>query len=280
MGAVAFGTLAIFAKFAFQRGADSVPLLASRFGTAALLLLLYHLSTRRPLGFGAGAIRMMILGGVGYAFESTLFFIALQHAPAAVVGLVFYSYPLWTTLLALAVGLDIYRHRIALALVAGTAGISLIFSLHSTHIAGPLFALAAAGAVALYLIAVQKASAGMNPFNIALWTATGAALSLSVVSVVTSASLPGAALPYAGALGIVTALAFVALYASINRIGSSRSSIAMMLEPVTTVILAAIFLGESLTLRIVLGAALVVTALPLLASAPARPSSQERIDLL
>jgi DME family drug/metabolite transporter len=92
--------------------------------------------------------------------------------------------------------------------------------------------------------------------------------------------LPGAALPYAGALGIVTALAFVALYASINRIGSSRSSIAMMLEPVTSVILAAIFLGESLTLRIVLGAALVVTALPLLASAPARPSSQERIDLL
>jgi drug/metabolite transporter (DMT)-like permease len=280
MGAVAFGTLAIFAKFAFERGAGAVPLLASRFATAAVLLFAYHLSTGRGLGSKSGALRMMMLGGIGYAFESTLFFIALQHAPAAVVGLVFYSYPLWTTLLALAVGLEGYRHRVALALICGTAGISLIFSLHSTGLAGPLFALAAAVAVAVYLIAVQKASSGLDAFNVALWTATGAAISLTVVAIVIHGSLPGSALPFAGALGLVTAIAFVALYGSINRIGSSRSSIAMMLEPVTTVVLAAIFLSESLTLRIVLGAALVVTALPLLASAPAGPLSQERIDLL
>ena len=280
LGAVAFGTLAIFAKFAFERGADSVPLLAARFATAAVLLLAFHLSTGRPLGTRSNALRMMLLGGIGYAFESTLFFIALQHAPAAVVGLVFYSYPLWTTLLALAVGLERYRHQIALALVAGTAGVSLIFSLRSTQIAGPLYALAAAVAVAIFLIAVQKASGGVDPFNVALWTAAGATLSLSVVAIATHGALPAAAVPFAGALGLVTALAFVALYRAINMIGSSRSSIAMMLEPVTTVILAAIFLSEVLTIRIALGAALVVAALPLLAAAPARPSSQERIDLL
>jgi drug/metabolite transporter (DMT)-like permease len=221
---------------------------------------------------------MMLLGGIGYAFESTLFFMALQHAPAAVVGLVFYSYPLWTTLLALAIGFERFRTRIALALVCGTAGVSLIFSLRSSSLTGPLLALSAAVAVALFLIAVQKASAGMDPFNVALWTATGAAISLSVVAVAARGSLPRAALPFAAALGLVTALAFVALYGSISRIGSSRSSIAMMLEPVTTVILAALFLSESLTVRIAVGAALVATALPLLASAPA-PSTQERIDL-
>ena len=276
---MAFGTLAIFAKFAFERGAQSVPLLASRFATAALLLFVFHLVTGRSVGLRSSALRMMLLGGVGYAFESTLFFMALQHAPAAVVGLVFYSYPLWTTLLALAIGLERYRIRIALALICGTAGVSLIFSLKSSSLTGPLLALSAAVAVALFLIAVQKVSTGMDPFNIALWTATGAAISLSGVAVVTQSSLPGRALPYAGALGFVTALAFVALYGSISRIGSSRSSIAMMLEPVTTVILAAVFLSESLTLRIILGAALVATALPLLASTPATPSSQERIDL-
>ncbi|MDP9222315.1 MAG: DMT family transporter [Actinomycetota bacterium] len=280
LGAVAFGTLAIFAKLAFERGADSIPLLASRFATAAVLLLVFHVSTGRSFGLRSQALRMMALGGIGYAFESTLFFIALQHAPAAVVGLVFYSYPLWTTLLALAVGLERYRHRIALALATGTAGVSLIFSLRSSDITGPLLALGAAVAVAVYLIAVQKASAGMDVFNVALWTATGAAISLSVVAVGMQGSLPRAALPFAGALGLVTAIAFVALYGSINRIGSSRSSIAMMLEPVTTVTLAAIFLSEVLTTRMVLGAVLVVAALPLVASAPARPLTQERIDLL
>jgi drug/metabolite transporter (DMT)-like permease len=223
---------------------------------------------------------LILFGGLGYAFESTLFFAALQRASAAVVGLVFYSYPLWTTLLALAVGLERYRHRIAMALVMGTAGVSVIFSLRTTAMSGPLLALGAAVAVALYLIAIQKGSTGVDPYNVALWTATGAAISLSVIALVTRGSLPGASLPFASALGPITAIAFVALYGSIQRIGSSRSSIAMMLEPVTTVLLAALFLSEALTWRIALGACLVVAALPLLASAPARPLAEERIDLL
>jgi drug/metabolite transporter (DMT)-like permease len=43
-------------------------------------------------------------------------------------------------------------------------------------------------------------------------------------------------------------------------------SIAMMVEPVATVVLAAIVLDESITLRVALGAALVVAALLLLAT--------------
>lgn len=280
LGAFAFGTMPIFAKFAFRHGAEAVPLLAFRFSIAAILLFLFHAFTHRSFGTRSQAVRLLLLGAAGYAAESTLFFVALEHSPAAVVGLVFYSYPLWTTLLALAVKMESYRHQIALALVSGTGGVALIFSLRSTNLAGPLFALAAAGAVALYLIAVQKASMGVDPFNVALWTAAGAAISLSLLSLVLHHGLPTAALPFAAAIGLLTAIAFVALYGSISRIGSSRSSIAMMLEPVTTVVLAAIFLGESFSGRVLLGAALVVAALPLLAAAPARASGQERIDLL
>ena len=78
-------------------------------------------------------------------------------------------------------------------------------------------------------------------------------------------SLPvGAAVP-ALALGVASAVAFVALYAAISRLGSSRAAVATMLEPVTTVVLGAIFLDEDITLRIALGATLVVAALPVLA---------------
>jgi drug/metabolite transporter (DMT)-like permease len=280
LGAVAFGTLGIFAKFAFSRGADPIPLLAARFGIAACLLGVFHAVTGRSLGSRRGALSLMLLGGIGYAFESTLFFMALQHSPAAVVALVFYSYPLWTTLLALGAGMESYKHTIALALVLGTGGVVLIFSLHSTNVTGPILALTAAVAVAFYLIAVQRVTASMDAYNVAMWTATGAAISLLAAGLVTRQSLPTTALPYAAALGGVTAIAFVALYGAINRIGSSRSSIAMMLEPVTTVVLAALFLNEVLTLRILLGAGLVVAALPLLALTPAPALTQERIDLL
>jgi drug/metabolite transporter (DMT)-like permease len=66
-------------------------------------------------------------------------------------------------------------------------------------------------------------------------------------------------------LGLASAIAFVALYGAIARLGSSRSAIAAMLEPVTTVLLAAWLLNEALSWRIAAGAALVVSALPVLA---------------
>src|SRR5688500_4552288 len=101
-GAVAFGTLAIFAKQAYDHGATAVPLLAARFALTSVLLIGYLVVTRRPLWIGASKVgRLLLLGAFGYGVEATLFFLALERAPASVVGLVFYSYPLWTTLMAI-----------------------------------------------------------------------------------------------------------------------------------------------------------------------------------
>jgi drug/metabolite transporter (DMT)-like permease len=61
-------------------------------------------------------------------------------------------------------------------------------------------------------------------------------------------------------------VAFALLYEAVTRIGSARSAIAAMLEPVTTILLAAILLGEDLSTRILIGAALIVSVLPLLAA--------------
>ncbi|MDQ3981107.1 MAG: DMT family transporter [Actinomycetota bacterium] len=58
------------------------------------------------------------------------------------------------------------------------------------------------------------------------------------------------------------------LFRAIALIGSARAAVASMLEPVATVVLAALLLDESITLRVVLGAVLVVSALPVLATSP------------
>ncbi|MCA1707605.1 MAG: DMT family transporter, partial [Actinobacteria bacterium] len=67
-------------------------------------------------------------------------------------------------------------------------------------------------------------------------------------------------------LGVATVVAFVGLYAAIGKIGSSRASIAQMLEPIVTVLLGALVLSERLSWRIGLGAALIVSSLPMLAA--------------
>jgi drug/metabolite transporter (DMT)-like permease len=262
-----FGTVAIFAKFAYDSGADALPLLAVRFGITSLVLIVFHLATRRRLRVArAVAIKLLLLGACGYGFEASLFFLALEVAPAGVVTLIFYSYPLLTTSIALATRLEPFRPRVMIALVLGTIGVGTIFSIETGDARGPLLAFAAAAAVAVYFLAAQIVTRGVPPTISATWTAVGATLALSLVLAVTSWNFPAEALPAASALGIVTTFAFITLYAAIARLGSARVAIASMVEPVATVILAALLLDERITLRIGIGAVLIVAALPILAA--------------
>jgi drug/metabolite transporter (DMT)-like permease len=265
--ATAFGTLAIFAKKGYEAGAGAFPLLAGRFAVTAVLLLAFLLVTRAPITIGRQKIiRLLLLGAFGYGVEASLFFLALERAPASVVGLVFYSYPMWTTLIAIAAGLERFDKRLLIALLLGTAGIASIFSFTSTPLAGPLFALGAAVMVALFYIGAQILTEGTPPGAAALWTAAGAALGVGVVVALQGEGLPRDAVIPALGLGLATAFAFVATYAAVKRIGSSKTAVANMTELVTTIVLAALFLSEEITLRVLLGAVLVLSAIPILAA--------------
>ncbi len=270
VAAIVFGTFAVLAKLAYRDGAELLPLLTTRFATAAVLLALYHLATRRQVWPGrTNAVRVLLLGGVAYAAEAALFFMATERAPAGVVGLVFFTYPTWTALLAFATRMERYNHRTAAALVLGTAGVAVIFSIRLESLAGPLFALAAALSLAVYLLVAQVVAAPVAPSVAATWVAMGAAVAFGTGTLVTGTSLPADATGEAALLGAVTAVAFVLLYWAISLIGSARVTIASTLEPVSTVALSALLLAEDITVRVVLGAVLVVAALPVLATAPA-----------
>lgn len=266
-GAVAFGTLAILAKQAYRAQADPVPLLTLRFVATALILVSYQLVRKAPLWLGRDrVVRLMLLGAFGYAVEASLFFLALDRAPASVVGLVFYSYPMWTTLIAIALKLERFDRRLLIALALGTTGVASIFSLSGTPLAGPLLALAAAVMVALFYIAAQVLAAGVAPSAAATWTAVGAAVAMAGVYLLIGGRLPDASVVPGIGLAVATSFAFIATYAAIARIGSSRTAVANMMELVTTIVLAMIFLNERPALRVLLGSVLVLGAIPILAT--------------
>jgi drug/metabolite transporter (DMT)-like permease len=275
--AVVFGTISIFAKLGYEAGASALSLLASRFAIATVLLSLFHLGTRRPIAIGRrNIVRLLLIGGLGYGTEAALFFIALEHAPAGVVGLIFYSFPMWTNLLGIVTGLERFSPRVLVALLLATIGVASIFSVSESGIVGPLLALAAAVAVAIYLLLAQIVMRDIPPSSSALWTGAGAAVTVGIAAVASGWNLPAEALPEAGALGFASAFAFVLLYGAIALIGSARASIANMVEPLTTVLLAWLVLGEEISIRIAIGAAFVVSALPILATAHEREGPGRR----
>jgi len=61
---------------------------------------------------------------------------------------------------------------------------------------------------------------------------------------------------YLGVLG--SALAYIGYYDGIRRIGATRSGVFIALNPLTAVICAALFLGEPLTVPMIVGGALIL----------------------
>jgi drug/metabolite transporter (DMT)-like permease len=266
MSACAFGTVAILARKGYEEGADPLPLLGYRFAIASALLIALARAMRRPAVPDPGVVwKLLLLGGVGFAIESSLFFIALDKAPAGIVSLVFFSFPMLTVLISWILRTEPVTKRTVLALSLGTAGVASIFTIRDVSLEGPLLALLAALSVAIYFTGAGVVMRGHDPLVGAIWTAVGAAVSILAVAFATGQDFPLAALPWAVALGVVTSIAFYAMYGAISRIGPAKAAVSQMLEPVVTVVLGVLILDEDITIRIAIGAALIVSALPILA---------------
>ena len=264
--------MAILARKGYEAGADPLPLLGYRFVFASVFLFGLAMVMRRPTVPDRTLVwKLLLLGGIGFAVESSLFFIAIDLAPAGVASLVFFSFPMLTTLISWMLRLEPVTRRTVVALALGTAGVATIFTIRDISIEGPLYSLAAALAVAIYFTGAGVVMRGHDPLVGAVWTAVGAAISVLTVSFATGQHFPIDALPWAIALGVVTSIAFYAMYGAIAHIGPSKAAIAQMLEPVVTVVLGLLILDEEVTFRIALGAALIVSALPILASKRSEP---------
>ena len=94
VSAAGFGSLAIFGKQAYAGGLGVIGVLAMRFAVAAPLLVGLAVAARRRLRLGwATGLRLLALGGIGYAIQATLFFNALTRISAGLAGLLLYLYP-------------------------------------------------------------------------------------------------------------------------------------------------------------------------------------------
>ena len=95
ISAVAFGAMAIFARFAYAGGADVLGVLLARFAIAGSILALLMLATRRPWPRGRVLAVAVGMGAVGYVGQAVCYFAALNHASAGLVALLLTPTPPW-----------------------------------------------------------------------------------------------------------------------------------------------------------------------------------------
>jgi drug/metabolite transporter (DMT)-like permease len=278
VSAAGFGSLAVLGKQAYAGGLGVVGVLVLRFALAAPLLIGLALLTRRRLRLGwPVALRLLGLGAIGYAIQATLFFSALTRISAGLAGLLLYLYPALVTAGAVALG----RHRLDRATVAGLglslAGIVLVLGLPGERLDrfGVTLGLAAACWYTGYILLGEYLLRGIDPLVASGYVATGAAGTFLVTAGVLGGRGLVAAEPDAYVAGVAmavlgTALALATFLTGLARVGSAWASIASSFEPVFTVALGVLVLGDRLGPgKLVGGLAVVAGAvlLPLLGGA-------------
>jgi drug/metabolite transporter (DMT)-like permease len=268
--AAGFGAMAIFAKLAYSAEVTLPTLLTARFTLAAVLLWMILVARRLPWRVPwRTMVGLLVMGGLGYVGQSFSYFTALQSIPAATTGLLLYIYPTLVTLLAVLVLKHPLTRSGGLALVLASLGCVLVLGgpgalsgQATLEPVGVAWALAAAGIYSLYIIAGTRLIAGIHPLVAATYIVSAGGL-VYLISGLIGGTLsldvsPGGWAAVVAIALICTVLPIAAFFAGLARLGPARASILSTFEPVVTLALAVLVLGEQIQLFQVLGGALIL----------------------
>lgn len=280
--AAGFGAMAVFAKLAYREGANVQTVLAVRFALASLALWALAALTRSgratrpraPAGrtltprlAGAG----LLLGLVFYSAQSGLFFSSLTRIDASTASLALYTFPAMVVVAAFLLGRERPTARRAGALALASGGVVLVLLGGGTGAVDPLgagLALGAAVSYTTYILVSDSLVRRIDPLLLPALITTGATIAFGGFALATGRlelGLPTGAWAAIGGLALFsTVVPIGAFLAGLARVGPSRASILSTAEPVVTVVLAGLVLGERLGPAQVAGGVLVLAAVVLL----------------
>lgn len=284
VSAASFGAMAIFARLAYDDGADVTAVLFLRFAIAApcMVVLLRLRGLAWPRGRLLGGLAAM--GGIGYAGQSLSYFTALTLASASLVALLLYAYPAIVTVLSVVVLGERLTHLRLAALLVALAGTALTIG---PELSGePLGVVLGAAAAAIYSVYILVGSrltprSGALPASAVVMTAAAAVY--AVVAAVQRPAFPTTTGGWAAVVAIAlvsTVVAITTFFAGMSRLGAADASTLSTLEPVVTVALASAVLDERLAAGQLVGGALILVAVVVLARASRRPPAGGRASVV
>jgi drug/metabolite transporter (DMT)-like permease len=264
--ALQFGAVVLFGTFLTRDAFPITVFLGIRFLGAAVFLAVMLVVLGRPLKAARGeGVPLLLLGVFGYAVESGLFFGAIRHGSAPAATLLFFTYPVWVSLIWVVI-----RHRLPERLVLVSLAVSVtgaaivIVGSGGLDISaeGILLAFGSSIAFSLYLIGADRVLKRSDSMTGAMWVAVSSGAALVVLSVIIGVwQWPSGWEQWGSTLGssALTAGAFFGLFAGLRRLGPVRASVISASEPFWATVFTVVFLGEPLHPATVVGGVCILT---------------------
>jgi len=275
LAATGFATGSALARLAYDHGADPLSVNSTRVLVAACVLGIFLRSAGVPIRLPPrDALAAAAIGAVMGAYAWSLFK-AIELIPVPVAVLIFYTYPLMVAAVTWASGDERPTWRSAGAVLLGFAGVGLALDPagRSVGAGGVLHALLAALGFTTVVSINGRLFRGRDSRPITLHMLGAATVFYGIVFVTLydyAAPRDAAGWSFLFASCAAYTIAVISLFTAVSAIGPLRTSLFMNWEPIASIILAALLLGQHLLPIQFGGAALVLTALFLVRARRAR----------
>jgi drug/metabolite transporter (DMT)-like permease len=276
VGAVAFSGKAIIVKLAYRYGVDAVTLIMYRmlFALPLFLTLAWWSGRGKPPLTWRDARTVLALGFCGYYLSSFLDFLGLRYVSASLERLILYLNPT----LVLSLGAFLYKRKVTgtqlIALAVSYCGVLCVFgrelTLQGANV--PLGATLVFGSAVSYAIYLSYSGEEVRRLGALRLTglATTVACLICIAQFLLLRPISAFAVP-AGVLWLSLLNATFCTFApvlmvmlAIEKIGAPLTSQAGTIGPLSTILMAVIFLGEPFTVWVALGTVLVLAGIWLL----------------
>ena len=277
VGAIAFSGKAILAKLMYRHGVDAVQVIFWRMLLALpLFLLLAWWAGRGKPDFTARDWRAVCgLGFCGYYLASLLDFIGLQYISAGLERLILYLNPTLVLLLSVLLFGKRITPKQGIAMALGYVGVAVVFgqelSFQGANVAlGASLVFASAVSYAVYLVYSGELVQRLGALRLT-GAATSVACALAIAQLFVLRSPSAAFVPetviWLSLLNatLCTFAPVLMVMMAIERIGATLAAQVGMVGPLSTVLLGVWLLGEPFTGWVMLGTALVLAGVWLLA---------------
>jgi len=244
------------------------------FSFFVLLPVLYLLRGRERLTLPrADIVRLVLLGVLGVAASNYFYYLAIQRTNVAIAIIVQYTAPVWVLLYMVSRGLQRATAQRVIAVLLALTGIGLVIGivggggLHLDTI-GLIAAMLAAFSFAFYNVAGHSILSRYDRWTVLLYVTGATALFWIFVNPpwkIAAAHYAGVEWLFLLVFSLVSVLApFSFYFAGLQHLEPTRAIVVSCLEPVFSILLAALALGEvmrplqSVGIVLVLAATLVV----------------------
>lgn len=269
------------------------PLILSQTRTSFSLLVLLPLLVFRG-GWqriklpSADLVRCLVLGVFGVAVSNYFYYVAIQQTSVAIAIVVQYTAPVWVLLYVVARGQQKLTVQKVLAVAMAITGIALTIGLvgnssrSALHLEsyGFIAAVLASFSFAFYNVGGHRILVNHDRWRVLIWTLASAAvfwLFFNPPWKLLAASFSTAQWTFLFFFSMISVLGSFSLYfLGLQYLEPSRAIIASCLEPVFSIVLAALLLGEGVRAIQMVGIVLVLSAI-VIVQLPGRGSLPEAV---